>query len=139
MQLLLLYRYMASAAEVILLQNKSQKDHDGRSHGKDHEGVNISRGARLGLNGSIDSGVGRHLRRMFVQPCIGQSLGKADDRSLQARIPGANVADKDLLMKLSASREQRRHQRSSDTAPNIAHEIDDSGDCIVLLRGYPNI
>ena len=44
------------------------------------------------------------------------------------------VFDQPCLMELRAPRNQRGDQGGSDTASHIAHEIDDSGDRVVLLR-----
>ncbi len=44
------------------------------------------------------------------------------------------MADEDLLVILRAPHDQSGHQRSPDTAANVAHEIDYSGDAVAFLR-----
>src|SRR6202044_434597 len=52
---------------------------------------------------------------------------------------GSNVADEDLLVILSPPGNHRGHDGSSDTAADIAHEIDHAGDAITFLRRNPDV
>ena len=49
------------------------------------------------------------------------------------------MADEDLLVILSPPDNHRGHDGSSDTAADIAHEIDDAGDAIAFLWWNPDV
>ena len=49
----------------------------------------------------------------------------------------SEVADEDLLVILSPPDNHGGHDGSSDTAADVAHEIDDAGDAIAFLWGTP--
>jgi hypothetical protein len=44
-----------------------------------------------------------------------------------------------LLMELRPPRNQRGNQRRADATSHIAHEIDDSGDCVIFLGQFPEL
>src|ERR1700761_1486115 len=52
---------------------------------------------------------------------------------------GSDVADQDLLVILSPPGNHGSPDRSSDTAPDVAHEIDHAGDAIAFLRRNPDV
>src|ERR1700678_895205 len=52
---------------------------------------------------------------------------------------GSDVTDEDLLVILSPSSNHRGHDGSSDTAADIAHEIDHAGDAITFLWGNSDV
>src|ERR1700722_18274579 len=52
---------------------------------------------------------------------------------------GGDVGDENLLVILGPPGNHGRHDGSSDTAANIAHEIDHAGDAIALLWRNPDV
>src|SRR5579872_1130242 len=52
---------------------------------------------------------------------------------------GSEVADEDLLVILSASDNHGGHDGSSDTAADVAHEVDYAGDAIAFLRRHSDV
>jgi hypothetical protein len=61
-------------------------------------------------------------------------LSQAVSRIHKIRIVDPDVLHQPGLMELRAPRNQRGDQGRSHAASHIAHEIDDSGDRVVLLR-----
>src|SRR5260370_40389388 len=62
-----------TATRIILLQNKSQTEHDCRSHAKNHEIINVCQACLLRLQGLINPGGG--LQGRFVVAHTGGSRG----------------------------------------------------------------
>src|ERR1700691_1198756 len=59
-------------------------------------------------------------------------------RTISRRI-GSDVADEDLLVILGSSGNHRGHHGSSDTTPDVAHEIDHAGAAIAFLGRTPDV
>src|ERR1700693_1594555 len=61
---------------IILLQNKSQTEHDRRSHGKNHKSINVCQARSLRLQGLINPRVGRYLRFVLAHARVSQVLSQ---------------------------------------------------------------
>src|SRR6516225_3432665 len=76
---------------------------------------------------------------MQAQSGIRQVLSQAGESVVEVGTVGADVIAQNLLMKLRAPGKQRGHHRGPDAAADIAHEIDQAGNRIILLRGYVDV
>src|SRR5258708_15427111 len=65
---------------------------------------------------------------------VSDVLRQAVGRILESRIVGTGVLDEPGLVELRSAGNQGGDERGSHTAAHIAHEIDDTGYGVILLR-----
>ena len=66
-----------AAAGIVLLQKKSQKEHDPCAHGENLEGVDVGQAGGLGLQALVNAGIGGDLRFVLANAGGRQLLGQA--------------------------------------------------------------
>src|SRR3974390_93530 len=122
-----LFRHDAATAELIFLQEEGEPQHDESDRPQQDIGIDVSQRGCLGDDGSVDDGIGNLAGLDGVSP-------GGDDAGCQSRhsfrqISGAgrDVSDQIGLMHLGAAGENRGDHRRSDTATDIAHEVDQAG------------
>src|SRR5260370_42625162 len=93
-------RHSPATTGIILLQSKSETEHDRCPNSKDHEGIDVRQTRPLVLHGSEDLGESPVVRLIRAQSRVGKALGKALRRILEIRIVRPGVLDKPCLMDL---------------------------------------
>lgn len=92
--------HVAASAGIIFPQDEGQEEHDGCTHRKDHEDIDVREAGCVRLDVRVDSGVGLHTGFIRAEAGMRESLGKAIESVLEIGIIGAGVIDQNLLMKL---------------------------------------
>src|SRR5208283_4268892 len=115
------------------------QEHDRRSHSEDLVDVYVGQAGGLRLETAVDAAHRLHAGLVNAQPGMGQVPRHGVDGVLKILIPVARVIRQDLLMVLGTTSEHGGDERGSYAAAHIAHEIDDAGDGIVLLRGDADV
>src|SRR5579864_9412105 len=96
-----------TATRIILLQSEGQTEHDCRTHGKNHKGIDVCQACCLPLQGLINPGVSCYLRLVLAHTGDSQVLSQTVCRIHKIGVVDADILHQPCLMKLRAARNQR--------------------------------
>src|SRR5260370_8661667 len=93
-------RHSPATTGIILLQNKSETEHDRCPHGQDHEGIDVRQTLRLVLQASVNLGISPHVRLIRAQSLVSKTLGNPVRSILEITIVGPGILVHPCLMTL---------------------------------------
>src|SRR5262249_59349038 len=103
------------------------------------KGVDISQRSSLGDGLSIDARLSLPESKVAVQAGCGQAVRQSGNRLTKSRAPRRDMRNEIRLMDLRPARDHSSNQRRADAAPDVAHEVQQTGNGVALLRGHSDV
>src|SRR5271169_987201 len=127
---------LLAAARIVLLQEECQAEHGTGGHRQKPEGVDVGKSGSLYLKCSINLPVSMSERIVRTKSALPQLFREPIYRAAEGRVARCNIAADPLLVELVAPRQHSGDHGSSHTRANVAHEVHQTGNGVVLLLGH---